>query len=535
MPGGDSPILFLPFRATEGAVISLVLTFAAAMACSAILTAAVRAVAQWCNIVDCPDGRRKLHRRPVALWGGVAVYISLLAGLSIAGRGSFGAGAELDELAAVLSVVAGIVCLFGAIDDCWYLHARFKLLLQFGAAVPIVAFGYWFDKVVLFGHPIELGWAGVPITVLWLVGCINAINFLDGMDGLASTVGMLTAAMLGIIGVRLGHPHIAAIAVALSGALAGFLVHNLPPARIFLGDSGSMLIGLVVGVLAIQGSMKTSATVAVTVPVAVLSLPILDTFLAVVRRRLTGRSFDSADREHIHHRLLDRGLGPWQALGLIGALCLVTGAAATASIVLGSDAVAWLAILFVVVLAIRRKWFGYHELALARGALARLAEKLPLPRAAPERDRDATETSTTTAARPRRLEPSSAIDFDQAWGLLVEQAQRCGAWRVELWSGGTRPCLRARRWSTAGADESSEWNLRLEYRGADAGRCVLQAAGAVVPPSDEAESLIAAFQACATVLARTAGEPLPAPDHDKSLAPVPLASNEDPPPLGKAA
>lgn len=523
-------------------MVSLVLTFAAAMACSVVLTAAVRAVAQWCRVVDCPDGRRKLHRRPVALWGGVAVYVSLLAGLSIAGRGSFGAGPELDELAAVLSVVAGAVCLFGAIDDCWYLHARFKLILQFGAAVPIVAFGYWFDKVVLFGMPVELGWVGMPITVIWLVGCINAINFLDGMDGLASTVGMLTAAMLGIIGVRLGHPHIAAIAVALSGALAGFLVHNLPPARIFLGDSGSMLIGLVVGVLAIQGSMKTSATVAITVPVAVLSLPILDTFLAVVRRKLTGRSFDSADREHIHHRLLDRGLGPWQALGLVAVLCLLTGMAATASIVFGSDAVAWLAMLFVVVLAIRRRWFGHHELALARSALERIAGQLPLPRAAWRPRGAGPEAPGTGVARSQPLGPSLAGDFDQAWNLLLEQARRCGASRVELWSGGARPCLRARRWSAPGTDEPGNWNLRLEYHGADAGRCVLQAAGAGAPPEVAAatEALAATFQACAATLVRPIDVPRSDLEEHETIAPAVGAPDfrepaSDTPPHSKAA
>jgi N-acetylglucosaminyl-diphospho-decaprenol L-rhamnosyltransferase len=374
---------------------SLTWTFLAALGSALVLTAVVRAPARRFGILDRPDGKRKLHPRPVALCGGVAVYLALLIGMGVGARGSFGAGPALHELAVMLGAAAGFVCLFGVVDDCRHLHARAKLLLQVGAVTPIVALGYWFDQFVLFGVPVQLGWFGAPLTVLWLVGCINAVNLLDGMDGLAATVGLITAVMMSVIGTQMGHPHVAVIALALAGALAGFLFHNLPPARIFLGDSGSMVIGLVLGVLAIQGAMKTSATVAMTAPLAVMSLPMLDTLLAVVRRKLNGRSFDSADREHIHHRLLDRGLNQWQALGVLGGICLLTGLAAIASLAFRRDAIAWAATFLVVALAVRLRWFGHHELALARGALARqaaglarrlaaLARRVPAPAPTPE-------------------------------------------------------------------------------------------------------------------------------------------------------
>ncbi len=112
----------------------------------------------------------------------------------------------------------------------------------------------------------------------------------------------------------------AVVAIALAGALAGFLVHNLPPASIFLGDSGSMVIGLVVGILGVQSTLKTSATLSITAPLVVMTFPMFDTVLAIVRRRLTGRRFDAADRQHIHHRLLDRGMNPWLVLAIIGAV-----------------------------------------------------------------------------------------------------------------------------------------------------------------------------------------------------------------------
>ena len=259
-----------------------------------------------------------------------------------------------------------MACFFGALDDLWHFASRTKLVLQFLAVLPVVAAGFWIDRIVVFGCPITLGWLGVPLTILWLLGCINALNLIDGMDGLASIVGLSAAAMMSIIAVSMGNNHVAVIAVVLAGALAGFLVYNLPPASIFLGDSGSAVIGLVLGILGIQGAMKTSATLAITAPAVIMTLPMFDVVMAVVRRKLTGRRFDAADRQHIHHRLLDRGLRPWQVLCILGAFCLTTGAAATAATVFRWDALAWITALTLVVLMIRLRLFGHYEFALLK-------------------------------------------------------------------------------------------------------------------------------------------------------------------------
>ena len=228
--------------------------------------------------------------------------------------------------------------------------------------------GYYAHRIDAFGCVMQLGWLGVPITLFWLVGCINAINLLDGMDGLASTVGLFTAAMLGVIAHYTGNDYVMIIAVVLAGSLAGFLPHNLPPARIFLGDSGSMVIGLVVGILGIQSTLKTSATLSITAPLVVMTFPMFDTVLALVRRQLTGRRFDTADRQHIHHRLLDRGMSPWVVLIVIGALCLATGAAAFAATMVRSDALAWATAVTLLVLVVRLRLFGYYEFTLVAGA-----------------------------------------------------------------------------------------------------------------------------------------------------------------------
>ena len=287
-------------------------------------------------------------------------------------------------------------------------YARRKLLLQVVAVLPIVAMGYSVDRIVAFDYPIELGWLGMPLTIVWLVGCINAVNLLDGMDGLASMVGLLTALMLAIIAVSMGNPHVAMIGVILAGALAGFLFFNLPPASIFLGDSGSMVIGLVVGLLGIQGALKTSATLAITVPAVIMTLPMFDAALAFVRRKLTGQHFDAADRQHIHHRLLDRGLSTWQTLSLIGALCLATGAAATAATIFRHDALAWITALAMLVLMIRLRLFGHHELALARSAVARSFARLADRLGKPHQTRNLPDVS--------RL---AQLPFAKAWDLLL--------------------------------------------------------------------------------------------------------------------
>jgi UDP-GlcNAc:undecaprenyl-phosphate GlcNAc-1-phosphate transferase len=446
-----------------------IVAFAGAVA----LTPVARVVALRLKAIDCPDGKRKLQKKPVPLWGGVAVYLAMVLALLLARFTATDGGLQLAELSTALIAAAGCVCFFGCLDDRWELGPRVKLLLQICSVLPIVLAGYSINRVVAFGVPIELGWWGVPITVLWLVGCINALNLLDGMDGLASVVGMLTALVMSFIATSNSQPHVALIALALAGALAGFLVYNSPPASIYLGDSGSMVIGLVVGVLGIQGALKTTATLAITTPVVVMSIPLLDTVLAIIRRKLTGKRFDVPDRGHIHHRLLDRGLSTWQALCIIGALCLLTGAAATAATIFRSDAVAWAITISVLVLMLYSRAFGDHELSLVKlsvaSGLARVTHRL------------------VTSTRKTRSANIAALAFDDAWASLVEEAtvwqvkrlklERCG----NAASSGQVSDVREREWLAAAQENitsgTNTWSLSMTF-GEPAGRGLqLTAAG----------------------------------------------------------
>ncbi len=436
---------------------------------SLVLTPLARRLTMRFGAVDHPDGKRKLQELPVPLWGGLAVYLSLLLGLWVARQMATG-GQQLDSLASELMAAAGLVCLAGCIDDSWDLNPRFKLLMQTVATLPIVLAGHAIDRIVLFGSPIELGWLGIPLTVCWLLGCINALNLLDGLDGLASTVGLAAVAVIAVIATSMGHDHVAMIAIALAGALAGFLVYNLPPASIYLGDSGSMVIGLVVGVLGIQSSLKTTTTLAITAPAVIMAIPMLDTVLAIVRRKLTGRRFDAADRGHIHHRLLERGLTTWQVLSVIGALCLATGAAATASTFLRNDAVAWIATFAIVALLIKLRAFGHHEVALIKVAatawLTRISQRWV----------------HSSAARQRQLQQQSGLSFEAAWQALTLESQLWHTHRLEVSVGSRQYTEQSHVWDREPFDDQAQqWSLSLAFRDQNDRFCELKAVGTEPP------------------------------------------------------
>jgi UDP-GlcNAc:undecaprenyl-phosphate/decaprenyl-phosphate GlcNAc-1-phosphate transferase len=350
----------------DGEWFYLLVPMTVALAASLALTPLVRRLGWWLRVVAYPDAERRFHPVPVPLLGGVSVYLALVAGLTAALlMGKFGQ-ADLARLCWALIPSAALACVFGTIDDCCNLRSRTKLLLQFLAASSITAAGFSVEFIVLFGFRIELGWWGVPLTIGWLMGCINALNLIDGLDGLATVVGLSTTSMLGVIALSMGHAHVAVAALALTAALAGFFVFNRPPATVFLGDSGSTLLGLTIGTLGMQANLKTPATLSITAPVILMTLPMFDVLMAVIRRKLTGRPLALGDREHIHHCLLERGLGPWKVLGILGALCLTTGAAAAAATVLRTDALAWVIATTLIVLLIRLRIFGHREFGLIR-------------------------------------------------------------------------------------------------------------------------------------------------------------------------
>lgn len=227
-----------------------------------------------------------------------------------------------------LLVGASVIIAVGVWDDICQIPAKVKLAGQIVAAAILVGFGVQMEWLMNpFGERyIYLSnWISVPLTILWVVGFTNMVNLIDGLDGLAAGVSSIAAVSVALIAYQMGQEASALITVAMAGAALGFLQYNFNPARIFMGDTGSMFLGYVLAAVSIMGVMKTAATVALIVPMIALGLPIMDTALAIVRRYLRGVPIFSPDRGHLHHRLLDKGLSQKQVVLLMYAITAFLG------------------------------------------------------------------------------------------------------------------------------------------------------------------------------------------------------------------
>ncbi|HUJ55523.1 MAG TPA: MraY family glycosyltransferase [Gaiellaceae bacterium] len=289
-----------------------------------VLTPAVGGMARRLGAVDIPGGRR-VNQLPVPRLGGVALFLGLLVpALAFLHVGRENRGLLLG---AAVAVSVGIVDDFRGLD--WFP----KLVGQVGAAVVPVAFGVWVDRftfpVVGIGQLPD--WAGMPLTVLWIVAIMNMVNFLDGMDGLAAGVAAIAGSTFCVIALSLGKVDAAILSAIVFGACLGFLRHNFYPARIFMGDSGALLIGYVLATVAVQGLLKTAATVALFFPLLVLAVPIVDTTFVVARRLKHGQRVFVGDQAHLHHRFLRRGFSQRRAALTIWGWCLSLAAAALAT------------------------------------------------------------------------------------------------------------------------------------------------------------------------------------------------------------
>jgi UDP-GlcNAc:undecaprenyl-phosphate GlcNAc-1-phosphate transferase len=228
---------------------------------------------------------------------------------------------------------AAVAVTVGAIDDFRGLRWYEKLGGQLLAASIPVWFGIWVDRFTfpLLGIHALPEWAGAPLTILWIVAIMNMVNFLDGLDGLAAGVAAIAGLTFAVIALSLAKPDAAIFAAIIFGACVGFLRHNFYPARIFMGDSGALLLGFLLAAISVQGLLKTAATVALFFPLLVLAVPIVDTTFVVVRRIKHGEPVFEGDQAHLHHRFLRRGFSQPRAAVTIWAWCLSLAAAALAT------------------------------------------------------------------------------------------------------------------------------------------------------------------------------------------------------------
>ncbi len=285
---------------------------------AAVLTPLVRAFAIARGWFDYGLEARKVHGRPIPRLGGVAIVIAFyapLVGMLLYPTG-MAAHFYSDPHRAFALLLGGLaIAGLGLYDDLQGAGAKMKLVVQLAVALGLWFAGFQVDELGLPGFgTIALGAFALPVTLLWITGIVNAMNLIDGLDGLAGGIAFLALATSFVVAFVRGDATMALLCAALAGSTAGFLVYNFNPASIFMGDTGSMFLGYVLAAGSIQTRQKASTAVALLAPIVSLGLPIVDTMLAIVRRALAGRPIFSADRDHIHHRLLARGFTHRQAV-----------------------------------------------------------------------------------------------------------------------------------------------------------------------------------------------------------------------------
>ena len=290
------------------------LAFILAAGTALLVTPGVIFLAKKTGAMDAPDPR-KVHKKPIPRIGGIGIYIAFMIAILVIKSYTPLVPEVQFELTGLL-VGGTLIVLLGIIDDYKNLPAKVKLVGQIVAAcVLVIAFDVRIDFITdPFGDYMYLEYLAIPVTVFWIVGLTNTVNLIDGLDGLAAGVATIASITIFLVALQQDILLVAVLTAALAGAAIGFLYYNFNPARIFMGDSGSMFLGYMLAGISVIGAVKCAATIALIVPILALGLPILDTTFAIVRRYRGGVPIFKPDKGHLHHRLLDLGFSQRQAV-----------------------------------------------------------------------------------------------------------------------------------------------------------------------------------------------------------------------------
>ena len=306
------------------------LAFVIAAGVALLITPGVIFLAARTGAMDAPDAR-KVHKKPIPRIGGIGIYAAFMAAI-FSVLSFVEVTAEIRTELIGLMVGGSLIVLVGVIDDYKNLPAKVKLVGQIlAAAVLVIAFDVRIDFITdPFGDYIYTEWLAIPVTIFWIVGLTNTVNLIDGLDGLAAGVSTIASITIFLVALQQGILLVAVLTAALAGAAFGFLYYNFNPARIFMGDSGSMFLGYMLAGISVIGAVKSAATIALIVPILALGLPILDTTFAIVRRYRGGVPIFKPDKGHLHHRLLDLGFSQRQAVLLMYVISALLGLSAVA-------------------------------------------------------------------------------------------------------------------------------------------------------------------------------------------------------------
>ena len=302
--------------------IKMLLAFAVSLLVAYVMTPPVKRFAEKVGAIDVPRANRRVHDHPIPRMGGLAIFIGFVLSLIF----------FVPMSTKVLGLLVGsvIIAVMGGVDDIVSLNPWVKLAGQIVAALVAIRCGLVFDVISnpnIFAEEtyIEIGWLSIPLTMLWIVGCTNAVNLIDGLDGLAVGVSAISSLTMLIVSLFVSEPVVSIILAALTGACLGFMPYNLNPAKIFMGDVGSQLLGFVLSTASIMGLFKLHAIITFFVPLLALALPLADTIFAFFRRILHGQSPFKADKGHFHHRLLAMGLNQKQVVAVLYGISAVLG------------------------------------------------------------------------------------------------------------------------------------------------------------------------------------------------------------------
>lgn len=339
----------------------LIILFLAAFFITLIVTPLARKLALAVGAYDVPKDERKIHTKNMPYFGGIAIYVSILACMMVF--------IDIDKTYTAIIIGMTVLLLAGIMDDMYDMPAKIKFCFQIIAAVIVVSFGditiYYLTNPFHSTGISMLNYLSVPISVIWIVGITNAVNFIDGMDGLAAGISGIAALTFMVTGLTMNFTVGITLSAIVAGAAVGFLPHNFFPAKIFMGDAGSMVLGFLLAVIAMLSMVKGVAIITLMVPVFTIGLPIMDTFCAIIRRLINKKPISQPDKEHLHHQLMKRGLNQKQTVLVLYAISIVLGLIAVIISNLGifaGEIIGFLVAVVILLLAKKMNLFKKHNL-----------------------------------------------------------------------------------------------------------------------------------------------------------------------------
>ncbi len=382
----------LILKTAAALVVAFVISFA--------LTPLVKKFAHRVGAMDVPKDARRMHSVPIPRLGGLAIFLGFLLSVLI----------FVDLTPQIQSVLLGgvLIVVLGVIDDIHPLRAWIKLIVQIVAALIPVCSGV---VVRILSNPffftdnsyIQLGALAIPITVIWIVLITNAVNLIDGLDGLAAGVSVIASLSVIVVAMVLGDWITAVIMAALAGGCVGFIPYNFNPAKIFMGDTGATFLGYIMATVSVMGLFKSYAIISFVVPFLILGLPIFDTCFAFCRRLMRGKNPMAPDRSHVHHRLIDMGLNQKQAVAILYVVSVILGLSAVVLATSGAlKAIIVLCAICVAVLVALQVFRHSHNVQTHREEAPHEAED------APEKTEKQEEQPTEEPAVPASLPESDA-------------------------------------------------------------------------------------------------------------------------------